>query len=264
MLKLAISGAGGRMGQRLLSLSDADGGFELVQAIEWSGFALQGKSVNAGGPLAPHGDGVLWTSELVPGADVLIDFSSPENTAAHAKVAAELGTSLVIGTTGLDEHQVKAIRSASEKVPVIMAPNFSLGVNLMFKLAAEAAKVLGDSYNIEIVEAHHNQKVDAPSGTALGIARAVAEPLQRDLDADLVHGRRGKPGKRQQREIGMHALRMGSVAGEHTVYFCNEHECLSITHRAESRDVFVSGALRAAKWVAKQKPGFYTMQDLLF
>lgn len=224
MITLAISGAGGRMGQRLLALSDADGEFELVQAIEWSGFPLQGKSVNAGGPLAPHASDVIWSSELLAGADVLIDFSSPENTAANATVAAGLGTGLVIGTTGLDEKQEKAIHSAAEKVPVIMAPNFSLGVNLMFKLAADAAKVLGNSYNIEIVEAHHNQKVDAPSGTALGIAKAVAEPLQRNLDVDLTHGRKGKPGKRREQEIGMHALRMGSVAGEHTVYFCNDYE----------------------------------------
>lgn len=264
MITLAISGAGGRMGQRLLALSDADGELALVQAIEWSGFPLQGKSVNAGGPLAPRATDVLWSRELVPGADVLIDFSSPENTAAHAKTASDLGTAVVIGTTGLNEEQEEAIRQASEKVPIIMAPNFSLGVNLMFKLAAEAAKVLGDTYNIEIVEAHHNQKVDAPSGTALGLAKAVAEPLRRDLDADLVHGRHGKPGKRRKREIGMHALRMGSVAGEHTVYFCNNHECLSITHRAESRDVFAAGALRAAKWITKQQPGLFTMQDLLF
>ncbi len=157
-----------------------------------------------------------------------------------------------------------SFREAAKSIPVIHAPNYSLGVNLLFKLAAEAARVLGDEYNIEIVEAHHNQKADAPSGTALGIARAVAEPLGRDVKKDLVYGRSGRPGKRAQREIGVHALRMGAVAGDHTVYFCNDHECVSITHHAESRDVFVSGALRAAKWLVRQKPGYYTMQDILF
>lgn len=264
MIKLAISGAGGRMGQRLLALSDADCDFELVQAIEWPGFPLQGQILNAGTPLAPHAGGVKWTASLVKGADVLIDFSSPENTAHHAALAAEYGIAFVAGTTGLDAEQVDTVKAASEKVPVMLAPNFSLGVNLMFKLAAEAARILGDEYNIEIVEAHHNQKVDAPSGTALGIARAVAGVLGRDLDKDLVHGRSGKPGKRTKKEIGMHALRMGSVAGDHTIYYCNDFECLSITHHAASRDVFAAGALRAAKWLVKQKPGYYSMQDMLF
>jgi dihydrodipicolinate reductase len=264
MIKLALSGAGGRMGQRLLALSDADAEFQLVQAIEWSGFPLQGKDINDGARLAPRANGVMWSAELGAGADVLIDFSAPENAVKNAALAARLGTPLVVGTTGLDEAQEEALKAAAEKVPVIFAPNYSLGVNLMFKLAAEAARVLGDAYNIEIVEAHHNQKVDAPSGTALGIARAVAGELGRDLDKDLVHGRSGKPGKRSVKEIGMHALRMGAVAGDHTVYFCNDHECLSISHRAESRDVFASGALRAAKWLVKQKPGFYSMQDMLF
>lgn len=264
MIKLAISGAGGRMGQRLLALSDKDHEFELVQAIEWSGFPLIGKPVNAGAVLASRADGVAWSSALAEGADVLIDFSSPENAVRNAELAAKYKTALVIGTTGLDAPQEEALAHAAGQVAVLQAPNFSLGVNLMFKLAAEAAKVLGDDYNIEIVEAHHNQKVDAPSGTALGLAKAVAAPLGRNIPDDLVNGRVGKPGKRSVREIGMHALRMGALAGEHTVYFCNDHECVSITHRAESRDVFASGALRAVKWIVGRKPGLYSMQDMLF
>ncbi len=264
MIKLAISGAGGRMGQRLLALSDKDPDFQLTQAIEWEQFPLLGQSVNANAPLAPRAGGVRWSSALSAEADVLIDFSSPESTVANAKAAAAFGIPLVAGATGLSEEQDAGIREAAKSIPVIHAPNYSLGVNLLFKLAAEAARVLGDEYNIEIVEAHHNQKADAPSGTALGIARAVAEPLGRDVKKDLVYGRSGRPGKRAQREIGVHALRMGAVAGDHTVYFCNDHECVSITHHAESRDVFVSGALRAAKWLVRQKPGYYTMQDILF
>lgn len=264
MIRLAISGAGGRMGQRLLALSDKDNDFRLVQAIEWSGFPFQGRDVNSGVALAPRASGVAWTPELGEGADVIVDFSAPENAVHNAVNAVKFGTAMVLGTTGLDEGQVSAVREAARSIPVIHAPNYSLGVNLMFKLAAEAARVLGDDYNVEIVEAHHNQKVDAPSGTALGLAQAVAGSLGRDLERDLVHGRCGKPGKRGVREIGMHALRMGSLAGEHTVYFCSNHECLSISHRAESRDVFASGALRAAKWLIGKSAGYYTMQDMLF
>lgn len=263
-IKLAISGAAGRMGRRLLALSDQDEGFELVQAIEWSGFPELGENINLRAKTASRAKDVAWTGELAPGADVLVDFSSPENAVRNAERAVELNTRMVIGTTGLQMKQVDALNAAAEKIPVLFAPNFSLGVNLMFRLAAEAAKVLGDDYDIEIVEAHHNQKMDAPSGTALGIASVVARELGRDLDADLVHGRSGQVGKRTPKEIGMHALRMGSVTGKHTIYFCSEHECFEITHSAQSRDVFAAGALRAAKWIIGQKPGLYDMQDMLF
>lgn len=264
MIKLAISGAGGRMGQRLLALSDKDEDFHLVQAIEWSGFPLIGQDINAGAPLAPRANGVAWSAALAKGADLLVDFSTPENAVSNARLAVEYNTALVVGTTGLDEAQTAELRETGEKVPVMHAPNFALGVNLMFKLAAEAAAILGDDYNIEIIEAHHNQKVDAPSGTALGLARAVAEPLNRNLDDDLVYGREGKPGKRKPKEIGMHALRMGALPGDHTIHFCNDYECLSISHRIESRDVLAAGALRAAKWLMKKGVGYYTMQDVLF
>jgi dihydrodipicolinate reductase len=265
MIRLAVSGAGGRMGQRILALSDKDADFELVQAIEWDGFPLMGRSVNQGMPLAPRAEGVLWTNELVEGADILIDFSSPENAVVNARRAVEYGIKLVVGTTGLSGEQSAELHEAAKSIPVMQPPNFSLGVNLMFSLAAEAARVLGDEYNIEIIEAHHNQKVDAPSGTALGLAQAVTGELHRDMDSVLVHGRHGRPGKRKPEEIGMHALRMGSLAGDHTVYFCSEHECFSISHRAESRDVFAAGALRAAKWMMRRgKPGWYTMRDMLF
>ncbi|MDR1745619.1 MAG: 4-hydroxy-tetrahydrodipicolinate reductase [Planctomycetota bacterium] len=263
MIKLALSGAGGRMGQRLLALSAADPEFELVQAIEWSGFPLMGQNVAAGNA---NTGGVLWTDALGAGADVLVDFSSPENAVKNARLASGFGTALVVGTTGLSEDEENALRAASASIPVMLSPNYSFGVNLLFKLAEEAAKALGGSYNVEIVEAHHNQKVDAPSGTALGIAHAVESALGRgrDMDGDLVFGRSGKPGKRGPHEIGMHSLRMGALAGDHTVYFCNNHECLSISHRAESRDVLATGALRAAKWLLEKKPGFYSMRDMLF
>ncbi|MDR1535978.1 MAG: 4-hydroxy-tetrahydrodipicolinate reductase [Planctomycetota bacterium] len=264
MLKIAISGAGGKMGQRLLAMSDQDADFELVQAIEWGGFPLQGREINAGLPLAPRAKGVKWTAELVPGADLLLDFSSPENAARNAGLAASFGVALLLGTTGLDEDQESAVRKAAEKIPLLQAPNFSLGINLLFRLSGEAARILGDDYNIEIVEAHHNRKADAPSGTALGIARAVAGELGRDWRKEVVYGRSGKPGRRSKREIGLHSLRMGAMAGDHAVYFASDYECLSISHHAESRDVFAAGALRAAKWLAGRAPGFYRLEDMLF
>ncbi|MDR0361155.1 MAG: 4-hydroxy-tetrahydrodipicolinate reductase [Planctomycetota bacterium] len=263
-VKLAISGSAGRMGRRLLALSDNDAGFELVQAIEWSGFPELGEPVNQRAVLASRAKTVSWTDTLAPGADVLVDFSTPENAMQNARRAVELGVRLVIGTTGLQKTQTDALKDAAKSVPVMFAPNYSLGVNLMFRLAAEAARVLGGECDIEIVEAHHNRKVDAPSGTALGIAGVVAGELGRELDRDMVHGRAGQVGKRRTKEIGMHALRMGSVTGKHTIYFCSEHECIEITHTAESRDVFAAGALRAAKWIMSQAPGLYDMRDMLF
>jgi 4-hydroxy-tetrahydrodipicolinate reductase len=252
------------MGRRLLALSDQDEAFDLVQAIEWSGFPELGEKINRSAVIAGRARDVAWSGALAPGADVVVDFSSPDNAAENARRAAEFGVSMVVGTTGLQTGQVDALARAAENIPVLFAPNFSLGVNLMFRLAAEAAKTFGDEYDIEIVEAHHNRKADAPSGTALGLARAVARELDRDPDRDLVHGRSGRTGGRGGREIGMHALRMGSVAGKHTIYFCGEHECFAITHSAESRDVFAAGALRAAKWIVAQKPGLYDMGNLLF
>lgn len=257
MIKLAISGAGGRMGQRLVALSGADPEFQLAQAIEWPGFPKMGEKI------APDSD-VKWSDSLAAGADLLIDFSSPENAAKNAKLAVQHGTALVVGTTGLSADEEGALRAASATVPVMLSPNYSFGVNILFKLAAEAARALGRSYNVEIVEAHHNRKVDAPSGTALGIARAVEAERGREMDADLVYGRSGKPGKRPPHEIGMHSLRMGALAGDHTIYFCDDNECLSISHRAESRDVLADGALRAAKWLIGKKPAMYSMQDMLF
>ena len=263
-IKVAISGAAGRMGRLLLALADADRDFTVVQALERSGFPELGKTLGAAGVAVARAAGVVLSDALTAGADVLVDFSTPDSAARNARAAAEFKTRLVVGTTGLDDLQTAELRRAAERIPVLQAPNFSLGVNLLFRLAAEAARVLGDGYNVEIVEAHHNRKEDAPSGTALGIARAVADALGRDAKADLVLGRSGRPGRRGTREIGVHALRMGSVVGEHTAYFCNDHERVEIRHRAESRDVFAAGALRAAKWLMRQPAGMHSLQDMLF
>jgi 4-hydroxy-tetrahydrodipicolinate reductase len=261
-VRIAVSGAAGRMGRRLIALAGESREVELVQALEYAGHPLLGRPATE---LAPEAaDEVTLESELGADAQVLIDFSLPKGTAARAAEAAERGIGLVIGTTGLDEAAAAAVEAAAERVPVLHAPNYSLGVNLLFRVAAEVARALGAGFDVEIVEAHHNRKADAPSGTALGLAERVCEALGRDPAADLVHGRGGPVGPRTEREIGMHALRLGSVVGEHTVHFGSDHERIELTHRAQSRDVFAAGALRAAAWIAGRAPGRYGMDDVLF
>lgn len=264
MTKIAISGAGGRMGQRLLALADQDPELTLVQAVEWPGYPGLGNPVSTGGVPLARGGAVVFSKDFAAGADVLIDFSSPENAVANAAKAAEYGTAFVLGTTGLSKDQQAAVAAAAQKIPVMHAANYSLGLNALLELLSQAARVLGDEYNIEIVEAHHNRKVDAPSGTALVMAKAVAQPLNRDMDKDLVCGRSGQPGARTVREIGMHSLRMGAVVGDHTAYFCNDFEYIALSHHAQSRDVFAAGALRAAKWLVGQKPGLHPIKEMLF
>ncbi|MCX7935619.1 MAG: 4-hydroxy-tetrahydrodipicolinate reductase [Planctomycetota bacterium] len=260
--KIAINGAAGKMGRRLLALASADQDLEVVQALERPGHPWLGRGVSEFEPECKSA--AKLTDRLLAGAEVLIDFSSPEGTIVRLHEAVALRTPLVIGTTGLSEEQTAEVKRAAQQVPVIHAPNFSLGVNLMFRLAAEMAKALGSAFDIEIVEAHHNKKADAPSGTALGIARAVCEALGRDPKRCLIHGRHGKPGARTREEIGMHALRLGSVVGDHTICFASEFERLELTHRAQTRDVFAAGALCAAKWLAGKKAGLYSMSDVLF
>lgn len=259
--KLAINGAGGRMGRRLLALAHKDPEVELVQAIEYPESPLQGKAVKDVEPECESD--IKIAPQLMPGADVVIDFSLPAGTQICAKRAEELGIALVIGTTNKDWEWRAQVKKSSEKVPMIHAQNFSLGVNLMFKFSAMMAKALGDDFDIEIVEGHHHHKIDAPSGTAMGIADAICTGIGRDREKDLVHGREGQPGKRTQKEIGMHALRMGSEIGLHTVYYASEFERLEFTHRASSRDVFAAGAIRAAKWINGKPAGYYEMSDVL-
>jgi 4-hydroxy-tetrahydrodipicolinate reductase len=207
---------------------------------------------------------VTLAGNLDRGADVLVDFSTPEGTLARCGEATGRATALVIGTTGLTDQQAAAVYLAAETLPVIHAANYSLGVNLLSRIVAEVAKALGEDFDIEITEAHHNQKADAPSGTAMTLARSVAAAMGYEWPKALVHGRSGRPGARPNRQIGMHALRLGSVVGDHTVYFGSEFERVELTHRAETRDVFAAGALRAAKWLAGRSPGLYTMDNVLF
>lgn len=261
-LRIAINGAAGRMGRRFMALTAKDEGLLLTQALEYAAHPLMGHAART---IEPESESdVKLASNMTAEADALIDFTTPESTVQRAAEAVKFGMALVIGTTGMTEAQEQAVHDASKKVPVIHAGNYSLGVNLLVRVVGEVAKALGDDFNVEIEETHHNQKADAPSGTALMLARSICDALGRDIKTDLVHGRSGRPGPRTNKEIGMHALRLGAVVGEHTAHFGSLFERIELTHRAQNRDVFAAGALRAAKWLAGKAPGMYSMDNVLF
>jgi 4-hydroxy-tetrahydrodipicolinate reductase len=239
--KLIIVGSKGRMGEALARLARQDPKLELVAGID-------------------KGDNVL---DAIDGCDVVIEFAHHSLSGDLAKTAADHGKAMVIGTTGHTADERKAIETASRSIPIVFAPNFSVGVNLLFYLTQLAAETLGEDYDQEIVEMHHRQKLDAPSGTARRLGEILAEASGGTYDELALHGRHGDVGARPRREIGMHALRGGDVVGDHTVHFSAIGERLELTHRASSRDTFASGALRAAQWVRTQKPGLYSMQDVL-
>ena len=260
MITLAITGSAGRMGQRLVALARQDGGFQIVGAIERPEHPAQSRDA---GELAGVGPiGLPVTPDLARTPQVLIDFTSPAATRHWLKTCRDRGIALVIGTTGLAPTDHAAIDQAAADIPVLQAPNMGLGVNLLFKIAAQVAKALGDDYDIEIVEGHHRFKKDAPSGTAMGIAEAILKSTGKTRDA-LVFDRHGDDCERKRGEIGMHALRIGDEVGRHTAYFAALGERLELTHVATNRDTFARGALHAAKWLATQKPGRYTMADVL-
>jgi 4-hydroxy-tetrahydrodipicolinate reductase len=196
-------------------------------------------------------------------ADVVVDFTSHEASVKNTSVAAENGVAMVIGSTGFTADAKARIRQDAARIPVVLSPNMSVGVNVMFALVAQAARVLGDAYDVEIVEMHHGKKKDAPSGTAVRLAEVAAESLGRDPARDVVYARHGMIGERTPREIGVMSLRGGDVVGEHTVFFAGQGERLEVTHRATSRDQFARGALRAALWVKGRAPGMYDMHDVL-
>lgn len=260
MPKVAIHGAAGRMGQRLVALAAEDEALELVGAIEHESHAQLG--VDAGklagvGPL-----GVNLTAELPATCEVIIDFTNAEGMRRCLDACMERGLALVIGSTGFSDADEKAIDQAGQSIAVLQAPNMSLGVNLLFALAGQVAAKLGADYDIEIVEGHHRFKQDAPSGTALGIARSICAATGKEPGQAIKHGRQGAE-PRESGEIGMHALRLGDEVGRHTVHFGALGEELMLGHKANTRDVFVRGALAAAKWVVNQNPGRYDMKAML-
>jgi 4-hydroxy-tetrahydrodipicolinate reductase len=264
MTRVAVTGAAGRMGRMLIQAIHESTDLELGAALERPGSTLLGADA---GEVAGVGTlGVLLADDLAAATarfDTLVDFSTPGATLDNADVCADSGRSLVIGTTGIDEAGLSAIRAASARIPILMAPNMSVGVNLAFKLVELAARVLGDDVDVEIVEAHHRHKVDAPSGTALRMGKAVADALGRDLKAVAVYGRHGQTGPRSRETIGFATVRAGDIVGEHTVIYAGQGERLEITHRSESRMNFAQGALRAVRFLQAHDHGLFDMQDVL-
>jgi 4-hydroxy-tetrahydrodipicolinate reductase len=255
-LKVVVAGAGGKMGQALIEGVLADASLQLAAALDTKGSPAVGRDVG----------GVKVSSDVakaVAAGDVLIDFTRPEGTIAHLNACARAGKSIVIGTTGISEPLRKAILQAARKIPIAMSPNFAVGVNAVFKLAEVAAGILGDGFDVEIVEAHHRHKVDAPSGTALKLGEIIAASLKRDLKKDAKHGREGDTGVRPARQIGFHAIRGGDIVGEHTVIFAGTGERVEVTVRSQSRMTYALGALRAAKFVRGRRAGLYDMNDVL-
>eukprot|EP00922_Rhytidocystis_sp_ex-Travisia-forbesii_P029461 GHVS01043083.1.p1 GENE.GHVS01043083.1~~GHVS01043083.1.p1 ORF type:complete len:313 (-),score=40.28 GHVS01043083.1:309-1247(-) len=303
-VKVAINGCLGRMGRRLCILCAADPSLLLVGTLEYPEHPAIGQPLlqleptllsklpspdsNCPAPITPTSQALQVNpsylclscnlTDLAHRPDVVIDFSAPAGCLRMASLATSLGSALVVGTTGLSPSETAELHGdqVHANVPLIHAMNYSLGVNLLFRLAGQTAKALGPQYDIELVEAHHNKKVDAPSGTAFGIIDSLCSATGRTRD-DVVYGRGGSTamdaegrkqcivGKRRQGEIGVHSIRMGSVVGDHSVTYGSDFETITLQHKAHDRDVFAAGALTAAKWlVAKKTPGFYSMEDVLF
>jgi len=264
MTRIAIVGAAGRMGRTLIQAVDAAEGAELTVATERPESSLLGADA---GELAGVGkNGVAISDSLADkkdAFDVVIDFSGPQATMAHLDACIEAGKKMVVGTTGLDDEQKQKLSDASDSIAIVFAPNMSVGVNLCLKLLQTAARVMGEESDIEIVEAHHRHKVDAPSGTALRMGEVVAETLGRDLKEVAVYGREGHTGARDSKTIGFETIRAGDVVGEHTVWFAMDGERVEITHKASSRLTFANGAVRAASWLSDKSSGLYDMQDVL-
>ncbi len=264
MIRIAIVGAAGRMGKNLIQAVQQEDGCELTVAVERPDSSLIGCDA---GELAGVGKlGVALCASLAEQValfDVVIDFTSPENSLENTRLCREHGKAIIIGTTGLTDEQKAELRSLSQECPVVFAPNMSVGVNLLFKLLQTAAQVLNEGYDIEVIEAHHRFKKDAPSGTALRLGEVVAETLGRDLKQCAVYGREGITGERDPQTIGFATVRAGDVVGDHTVLFATEGERVEITHKASSRMTFAKGAVRAAKWIRSQGSGLFDMQDVL-
>ena len=239
--RVIINGSRGRMGQALVECANADSLFTLAAATD------------IGDDLAA----------ALPACDAVIDFTHATSTVAIAESCAAAGKILVIGTTGHHDDARRRILELSKVIPIVFAPNFSVGVNTLFWLTRKAAEILGPDFDLEVVEMHHRLKKDSPSGTARRLAEILADVRQLNYSTDVMHGREGMVGERTNVEIGMHAIRGGDVVGDHTVIFANIGERVELTHKASSRDTFAKGALRAARWAQAQKPGLYDMQDVL-
>jgi 4-hydroxy-tetrahydrodipicolinate reductase len=262
-IKIAIAGIGGRMGRTLLESVNQAEDMVLHAALEHGSSKLLGRDA---GELFGAPCGVKISSDVeaaLKGADVLIDFTRPEGTLHHLEICRKLGVNMVNGTTGFNAQQKAQLGAAGKDIGIVFAPNMSVGVNLVFKLLETASRVLSQGYDIEIIEAHHRHKVDAPSGTALGMGEVIAKTLGRDLEKCAVYGREGVIGERDPSTIGFATVRGGDIVGDHTVMFAGTGERIEITHKASSRATFALGALRAARFLQEHPAGMYDMQDVL-
>jgi len=264
MIRAAVAGIAGRMGSRLAQLLCQTDGIELAGSFEFSRHPMVGKDLAEAIGGSPTGKKIGGRIEdVLEDAEVIIDFTTASSSLEHLRIASARGISMVIGSTGFSREQLDEAAGFARAVSCVISPNMSVGVNIMFKMVTEAARLLGDSCDIEIVEAHHRFKKDAPSGTAIKLGQIVAGALGRDLGQVGVYGRRGMIGERTVPEIGIQSVRGGDIVGEHTVIFASLGERIEIVHRAHSRDNFARGAIRAARWVIGRPGGLYDMSDVL-
>jgi len=264
MVKIAVAGAAGRMGSRITALSKEYKELKLVGAFERKGHKDIGKDI---GTVVGIGEtGVTLIDDLksiIDKVDLVISFTTVAASKEHLRIASSKGKAMVIGTTGFAKEDLKEVHKLTKKIPCVMASNMSTGVNLLLKVLQDIAQTLGDAYDVEIIEAHHRMKKDAPSGTALKMAQVIADALKRNLDDVAVYARKGIIGERTSKEIGIQTIRAGDIVGEHTVIFGGLGERIEVIHKVSSRDTFARGALRASLWVHKKPAGLYDMQDVL-
>jgi 4-hydroxy-tetrahydrodipicolinate reductase len=264
MIKTIVTGAGGRMGARIIQLIRESSDLDLVGAVEKKGHPVVGKDV--GEVLGLGKIGLIISdnlTSLMDSGEVIIDFTFHSASMEHLRQAAPKNKPTVIGSTGFTSQEMEEIRGLAQSMPMVVAPNMSVGVNVLFKVVHDVAQTLGEGFDIEILEVHHKMKKDAPSGTAMKLAQVLAQARSQNLDEVAVYERKGIIGERKPEEIGIQTFRAGDIIGEHTVLFGGMGERLEITHRAHNRDTFARGALRAARWIVRQNNGLYDMQDVL-
>ena len=265
MISVIIDGACGRMGKMISQGVVTQSDMQLVGAIEYSGHPQLGEDIGevagVGTIGVPISDNL---SEILDEADVVVEFTAPSASIEHLRNVVDAGKTMVLATTGFTEAELAEVQELAQNIPCVMAPNMSVGVNVMLQAVQLVAKALGDDYDVEVIEAHHNQKADSPSGTALRIAEVLAESLDRNLAEVGAYGRHGMVGARPEKEIGIHAIRGGDISGDHTVLYAGAGERIEITHRAHTREAFAKGAIRAAQWVVDAPKGLHDIAEVLF
>lgn len=263
-VKAILVGAAGRMGLRMVAAIHETPHVHLAGAVERKDHPFLGRDL---GEVAGMGKWNIPLSgalaEVIRNGDLIIDFTNAEASLGNLQIAAENGKAAVIGSTGFTSSMMAEVQKLTQKIPCVLSPNMSVGVNVMFKVIGDLAKILGEDYDVEVIEAHHRMKKDAPSGTAVKMGQILAQALNRDFEKVGIYERKGLIGERKRTEIGMQTVRAGDIVGEHTVIFGGIGERIEVIHRAHSRDNFARGAIRAAAWVVKQNPGLYDMQDVL-